>query len=34
VDLAAPWQEIESQLLELLSPNPTRPSDTLPKYDS
>jgi 5-methylcytosine-specific restriction enzyme subunit McrC len=32
VDLAAPWQEIERQLLELITPSdPTRPSDTFPK---
>jgi 5-methylcytosine-specific restriction enzyme subunit McrC len=32
VDLAAAWQEIETQLMELVTPSdPTRPSDTLPK---
>jgi 5-methylcytosine-specific restriction enzyme subunit McrC len=39
LDLAAPWEEVERQLLELvtLAPSdPTRPAsrDTLPKYDS
>jgi len=33
VDLAAPWQEIERQLMELLTPTPTALSGTSLKYD-
>ena len=31
VDLAAPWQEIEGQLMELLTPAPHRPVGHLPQ---
>jgi 5-methylcytosine-specific restriction enzyme subunit McrC len=33
VDLAAPWQEVERQLMELITPDPTRPLGTFPKYE-